>query len=94
MVEYNLAKARGNLLPSRMIFSFRLIARGILYALSHRQDRVLHTTTFLAQIVEHWLEQDTTMTRRKMGGHSTITSSIPNYSSQLGCNVLIQSMLL
>ena len=36
--------------------SFRLTARVLLYAPSHRQDSTYHTTAFVTPVVEHWLE--------------------------------------
>ena len=39
-----------------MGYSFRLAAKVLLYAPSHRQD--IHTTAFVTQVVEHWLERE------------------------------------
>ena len=39
---------------SHMGYSFRLTARVLLYAPSHRQD----TTVFVTPVVEHWLERE------------------------------------
>ena len=38
-------------------YSFRLAARVILYAPSHRQE-ITHTTAFVTPVVEHWLERE------------------------------------
>ena len=43
-----------------MGYSFRLAARVILHASSHRQDytdRITHITAFVTPVVEHWLER-------------------------------------
>ena len=39
-----------------MGYSFRLAARVLLYAPSHRQDST--TTAFVTPVVEHWLERE------------------------------------
>ena len=39
-------------------YSFRLSTRVLLYAPSHRQDRIAHTTAFVTPVVEHWLERE------------------------------------
>ena len=39
-----------------MGYSFRLAARVILYAPSHRHDST--TTAFVTPVVEHWLERE------------------------------------
>ena len=38
-------------------YSFRLTARVLLYAPSHR-DRIAHTTAIVTQVVVHWLERE------------------------------------
>ena len=40
-----------------MGYSFRLAARVLLYASSHRQD-ISHTMAFVTPVVEHWLERE------------------------------------
>ena len=37
-----------------MDYSFQLAVRVLLYASSHR--RIIHTTTFVKPVVEHWVE--------------------------------------
>ena len=37
-------------------YSFRLVARVLLYASSHRQDNTYHS--FVTTVVEHWLERE------------------------------------
>ena len=48
---------RGNLLAPLHVYSFRLAARVLLYATSHR---IAHTMAFVPSVVEHWLEQEIT----------------------------------
>ena len=43
----------------QMGYSFRLAARVLLYASSHRQDNT--NTTFVTPVVEHWLEREITL---------------------------------
>ena len=38
-------------------YSYRLAARVLLYAPSHR-ERIIHTTAFVTPVVEHWLERE------------------------------------
>ena len=38
-------------------YSYRLTARVLLYAPSHRQD-ITHTTAFVTPVMEHWLERE------------------------------------
>ena len=45
---------RGNPLP-HIGYSFRLAARVLLYASSHRQDNTYHS--FVTPVVEHWLNE-------------------------------------
>ena len=39
-------------------YSYRLTARVLLYAPSHRQDNTYRTTAFVTPVVEHWLERE------------------------------------
>ena len=48
-------------------YSFRLTARVLLYAPSHRQD---HTTAFVTPVVEHWMEREIAQWVYPMKGRS------------------------
>ena len=54
MIKDQLSSDSGNLLiPLHKLLFFRLTARVLLYASSHRQD-----STFVTPVVEHWLKQE------------------------------------
>ena len=39
----------------------------------HPTDRIPHTTTFVTQVVEHWLEREIVYKKRKQNTHTYIT---------------------
>ena len=65
-------------------YSFRLTARVLLYAPSHR-----HTTAFVTPVVEHWLEQEIKLKRMHIF-HLTSNSQFVNCGRGVGKHLFAQ----